>query len=288
MEYEVIEYVERPRRAEEARLREAAEAADRAYEDADAIWRDINRRYRRKVFQNPTPEMRRKVIAALDARNVTERERALAWSRYDDGARWMTKTVSISEDELIRRAVEAAKTAVEEDAIRALRPGGPGRWEWAHLPDDLAQQAARELSPEVGDEPSDFWIETFVSAYFTFAKRAEVSIKFPPTDEVLVGVAAERSERQVSKLLRPATVRSKSFVGTESRGVPCGRKRPNRDRDLVRDGPYRRTPLRSAARAVVAAGWPREAVVQAGYRAEETSSRATAQCLASRRRAGSE
>ena len=85
MEYEVIEYVERPRRAEEARLREAAEAADRAYEDADAIWRDINRRYRRKVFQNPTPEMRRKVIAALDARNVTERERALAWAATTTG-----------------------------------------------------------------------------------------------------------------------------------------------------------------------------------------------------------
>jgi hypothetical protein len=72
------------------------------------------------------------------------------------------------------------------------------------------------------------------------------------------------------------------FVGDESRGVHRGTKRPDRNRDLMRNGPYRRTPL-STARPVVAAGWPREAVAKARNRAEETSSRASAQLVASSR-----
>lgn len=182
MEYQVIEYVEHRETLAVTRLREGAEAAEKAYEEADARWRDINGQYRRKVLREPSPEMRRAVIAALDARDAAAAGVALAHKA------WASKVVSISERELVRRAVEAARTAVEEDAIRALRPGLRGQWEWSSLPADLAQQAARELSPEVRNEPSDLWVKTFVSAYFAFAKGAEVSVKFPPTEAVLAEV----------------------------------------------------------------------------------------------------
>ena len=82
----------------------------------------------------------------------------------------------------------------------------------------------------------------------------------------------------------PPRGREVEFVGDESRGVHRGAKRPDRDRDLVRDGPYRRTPLRSAPRPVVAAEWRREAVAEARHRAEETSSGTPAQRVASSRR----
>ena len=119
--------------------------------------------------------------------------------------------------------------AVEEDAIRALRPGGPGRWEWPHLPDDLARQAAQNYLRKLetrrrtsGSRPSCRPIS-----------RSRNGLKSPSSP--LQPTRSRRSRRGTERTTGVETITTSNcpvqeFVGTESRGVPCGRKRPNRDR----------------------------------------------------------
>jgi hypothetical protein len=63
----------------------------------------------------------------------------------------------------------------------------------------LARESAIDLSPEV-EEASDFWIDTFLSAYYRFADRAEVSIKFPPTEKVLVEVIDKSGRAKAARI----------------------------------------------------------------------------------------